>query len=139
MLISFHSFESWFLTEHTVKTLRQVFYIQAPKGSSLPSMQKVCSKDGRLHYIRTVISIFVWILVLIINRFFFCDRQLNLWLIILFLTNLAQDHHCIWINNCVGYWNYKAFFTLVLYATLGSIYSTVCLIKFTGLTFIYFL
>ncbi|XP_015877260.3 probable protein S-acyltransferase 15 isoform X2 [Ziziphus jujuba] len=39
-----------------------------------------------------------------------------------------NDHHCIWINNCVGYWNYKAFFTLVLYATIGSIYSTVMIV-----------
>ncbi|WRX11966.1 Palmitoyltransferase [Theobroma cacao] len=38
---------------------------------------------------------------------------------------LRMDHHCLWINNCVGYWNYKAFFTLVLYATIGSIHSTV--------------
>ncbi|KAB1219045.1 putative protein S-acyltransferase 15 [Morella rubra] len=37
---------------------------------------------------------------------------------------LRMDHHCLWINNCVGYWNYKAFFMLVLYATIGSIYST---------------
>ncbi|XP_038689291.1 probable protein S-acyltransferase 15 [Tripterygium wilfordii] len=42
---------------------------------------------------------------------------------------LRMDHHCIWINNCVGFWNYKAFFTLVLYATIGSIYSTVMLIS----------
>lgn len=44
--------------------------------------------------------------------------------------NWVQDHHCQWINNCVGYWNYKAFFILVLYATIGSIYSTVCFIWF---------
>ncbi|XWS66183.1 hypothetical protein CRYUN_Cryun05aG0178100 [Craigia yunnanensis] len=37
---------------------------------------------------------------------------------------LRMDHHCLWINNCVGYWNYKAFFTLILYATMGSIHST---------------
>ncbi|XP_059458573.1 probable protein S-acyltransferase 15 [Corylus avellana] len=41
---------------------------------------------------------------------------------------LRMDHHCQWINNCVGYWNYKAFFILVLYATIGSIYSTVIVI-----------
>nr|KJB68732.1 hypothetical protein B456_011G2379002 [Gossypium raimondii] len=39
---------------------------------------------------------------------------------------LRMDHHCLWINNCVGYWNYKAFFNLILYATIGSIHSSVC-------------
>ncbi|CAI0410988.1 unnamed protein product [Linum tenue] len=41
---------------------------------------------------------------------------------------LRMDHHCLWINNCVGYWNYKAFIVLVFYATAASIYSTVSLI-----------
>ncbi|XP_061997470.1 probable protein S-acyltransferase 15 [Rosa rugosa] len=41
---------------------------------------------------------------------------------------LRMDHHCLWVNNCVGYWNYKAFFTLVLYATIGSLYSTTIII-----------
>ncbi|KAG8645273.1 hypothetical protein MANES_10G049400v8 [Manihot esculenta] len=36
---------------------------------------------------------------------------------------LRMDHHCLWINNCVGYWNYKAFFILVLHATVASVYS----------------
>ncbi|XP_022743033.1 probable protein S-acyltransferase 15 isoform X2 [Durio zibethinus] len=42
---------------------------------------------------------------------------------------LMMDHHCLWINNCVGYWNYKAFFTLILYATMSSIHSTVIVIS----------
>ncbi|KAG7549446.1 Palmitoyltransferase DHHC domain [Arabidopsis thaliana x Arabidopsis arenosa] len=41
---------------------------------------------------------------------------------------LKMDHHCLWINNCVGYANYKAFFILVFYATVASIYSTVLLV-----------
>ncbi|KAL6635363.1 hypothetical protein ACP70R_028034 [Stipagrostis hirtigluma subsp. patula] len=35
------------------------------------------------------------------------------------------DHHCVWINNCVGYANYKAFIICVLNATIGSLYSFV--------------
>ncbi|XP_062092037.1 probable protein S-acyltransferase 15 isoform X2 [Humulus lupulus] len=41
---------------------------------------------------------------------------------------LRMDHHCLWVNNCVGYWNYKAFFMLIFYATIGSIYSTIIVI-----------
>ncbi|GMN21807.1 hypothetical protein TIFTF001_050162, partial [Ficus carica] len=41
---------------------------------------------------------------------------------------LRMDHHCMWVNNCIGYWNYKAFFVLVFYATISSIYSTVMVI-----------
>ncbi|KAE8670676.1 putative protein S-acyltransferase 15 [Hibiscus syriacus] len=44
---------------------------------------------------------------------------------------LRMDHHCLWINNCVGYRNYKAFFDLILYATIGSIHSTVIVISCT--------
>lgn len=43
-----------------------------------------------------------------------------------FLQKIPQDHHCLWINNCVGFRNYKAFFILVFYATFGMMYSTVC-------------
>ncbi|EEF31458.1 zinc finger protein, putative [Ricinus communis] len=42
---------------------------------------------------------------------------------------LKMDHHCLWINNCVGYWNYKAFLILLLYATAASIYSMVMIIS----------
>ncbi|KAI3983278.1 hypothetical protein MKX01_013345 [Papaver californicum] len=41
---------------------------------------------------------------------------------------LKMDHHCVWINNCVGFVNYKPFFILILYATTASLYSTVMLI-----------
>ncbi|KAD4586190.1 hypothetical protein E3N88_23791 [Mikania micrantha] len=41
---------------------------------------------------------------------------------------LKMDHHCTWINNCVGHRNYKAFFLLVLYATMSSVYSTVIIV-----------
>ncbi|KAI3508693.1 hypothetical protein L1887_23705 [Cichorium endivia] len=41
---------------------------------------------------------------------------------------LKMDHHCTWINNCVGQRNYKAFFLLVAYGTISSIYSAVIIV-----------
>ncbi|XP_057471261.1 probable protein S-acyltransferase 15 isoform X1 [Actinidia eriantha] len=41
---------------------------------------------------------------------------------------LRMDHHCMWINNCVGNRNYKAFIVLVFYATMSSFYSSVVII-----------
>ncbi|EEF30829.1 zinc finger protein, putative [Ricinus communis] len=41
---------------------------------------------------------------------------------------LRMDHHCIWINNCVGHANYKVFFVFVIYAVISCIYSLVLLI-----------
>ncbi|MQM17969.1 hypothetical protein Taro_050951 [Colocasia esculenta] len=38
---------------------------------------------------------------------------------------MKMDHHCLWINNCVGYANYKPFTIFVLYASVSSIYSMV--------------
>ncbi|CAL4953709.1 unnamed protein product [Urochloa decumbens] len=41
---------------------------------------------------------------------------------------LRMDHHCIWINNCVGHENYKIFLIFVLYAVIACLYSMVLII-----------
>lgn len=43
---------------------------------------------------------------------------------------LKMDHHCIWINNCVGHRNYKSFLVLIFYATLASTYSATMMISY---------
>ncbi|RWW00752.1 hypothetical protein BHE74_00049231 [Ensete ventricosum] len=36
-----------------------------------------------------------------------------------------RDHHCVWINNCVGHENYKIFFVFVLFGVSACIHSLV--------------
>ena len=40
---------------------------------------------------------------------------------------LKMDHHCPWIANCVGFYNQKAFFLFLFYATLGDLIAFLCL------------
>lgn len=41
---------------------------------------------------------------------------------------LKMDHHCVWINNCVGHANYKIFLVFLLHAVFTSIHSMIVLV-----------
>ena len=40
---------------------------------------------------------------------------------------LQFDHHCVWLNNCIGYNNYRSFFLTVSYLTVGCLYGVAVL------------
>lgn len=38
---------------------------------------------------------------------------------------LKMDHHCPWLNQCVGFWNHRYFFLYMAYTSLGIIFIAV--------------
>jgi hypothetical protein len=40
---------------------------------------------------------------------------------------LQFDHHCVWLNNCIGYNNYRSFFLVLFFLMIGCWYGTAIL------------
>jgi palmitoyltransferase len=45
---------------------------------------------------------------------------------------MRMDHHCPWVGNCVGVNTHKYFWTFLLYAFLGTLQASVCMITNRG-------